>query len=69
MVWVRFRVICGYDLILNMSTAVRIKLKIEKWQFTPTVGLQPRYLFLNSATLKWEVMRAAPFPARYLIPS
>ena len=26
MVWVRFRVIYGYDVILNMSTAVGIKL-------------------------------------------
>ena len=24
---VRFRVICGYDVMLNMSTAVRIKLQ------------------------------------------
>ena len=34
--WVRFRVINGYDVILNMSTAIPIKLKIEMWQFTPT---------------------------------
>ena len=26
MVWIRVRVICGYDVILNMSTAVRIQL-------------------------------------------
>ena len=36
MVWVRVRVICGYDVKLNMSTAELIKLQIEKWQFTPT---------------------------------
>ena len=36
MVWVMVRVIYGYDVMFNMSTAVRIKLQIEKWQFTPT---------------------------------
>ena len=36
MVRVRVRVISGYDVTLNMSTAVRIKLQSEKWQFTPT---------------------------------
>ena len=36
MVWVRVGVIYGYDVMLKMSTAVRIKLQIEMWQFTPT---------------------------------
>ena len=33
---VRVRVICGYDVILNMSTAVRIKLQTVVWKFSPT---------------------------------
>ena len=46
MVWdrVRVRVICGYGVKLNMSTAVRIKLEIEKWQFTPTVEFESHLL-------------------------
>ena len=36
MVRFRFRVISGYDVTLNMSTAVRIKLQIVMWKFSPT---------------------------------
>ena len=37
MVRVIFRVICCYDVILNMSTAVRIKLQNVVWKFSPTI--------------------------------
>ena len=38
MVRVRVKVISGCDVTLNMSTAVRIKVQTEKWQFTPTIN-------------------------------
>ena len=33
---VRVRVICGYDIKLNMSTAVSIILPTVVWKFSPT---------------------------------
>ena len=36
MVWVRVKVICGYDVMSNMSRAVRIKLQTVLWKFSHT---------------------------------
>ena len=39
MVWVRVRVTCGYDIMMNMSTAARVKLQTAMWKFSPTLAI------------------------------